>query len=335
MPILPWKAAQDAQELRPLAGRRPVRLTKDGAALRRPNTRLGTPLLACTAALAVLAGCDACWPDYHESTPAEAIDFAKAHGLAVTLFDVSSTVEITDEQLAAAYQTDFNEVLVRSTTFAGDTSPSRYMFIKDPVAQKQAIYLSGTNSDTLWRFDLDLAMVDDQDLQCRVHRGFDNAALTVLDDVLPRLETDYSITVTGYSIGGAMAVLLAQYLVVNGYQVVDVITFGQPKVTDVNGVARFANLPLLRFVNHLDPVPHLPPDGIGTTTMAHFGPEVVLYDGTDYAFMGDGDLNYVRSTTGDLVTILTTGNFNEHGRLYVDRLAAKLDQANRIPYTCR
>jgi hypothetical protein len=300
-----------------------------------PNTRLRSALWVCTIALVILAGCDAVLPDYHEATPAESIDFAKAHGLAVTLFDVSSTVDITDAQLSAAYQTDTNEVLVRSTTFAGDTSPSRYMFIKDPIAQTQIIYLSGTNSDTLWKFDLDLAMVDDLDLQCHVHRGFDNAALTVLDDVLPRLETNYPTTVTGYSIGGAMAVLLAQYLTVNGYQVVDVVTFGQPKVTDTLGIEKFANLPLLRFVNHLDPVPHLPPDGIGTTTMAHFGPEVVLYDGADYAYMDEGDLNYVRSTTGDLVTFLPSCNFNEHGRLYVDRLAAKLEQANRIPYNCR
>jgi hypothetical protein len=308
---------------------------KEGAVLRTSNTWLGIPVWVCTTALVVLAGCHAVWPDDHEATPAENIDFAKAYGLAVTLFDVSSTVDITDTQLSAAYQTDTNEVLVRSTTFAGDTSPSRYMFIKDPIAQTQIVYLSGTNSDTLWKFDLDLAMVDDLDLQCHVHRGFDNAALTVLDDVLPRLETNYPTTVTGYSIGGAMAVLLAQYLKVNGYPVVDVVTFGQPKVTDTIGMEKFADLPLLRFVNHLDPVPHLPPDGIGTTTMAHFGPEVVLYDGADYAYMDEGDLNYVRSTTGDLVTFLPPCNFNEHGRLYVDRLAAKLEQANRIPYNCR
>jgi len=178
-------------------------------------------------------------------------------------------------------------------------------------------------------------MVEDQDLRSLVHRGFDNAALTVLDDVLPRLEVDYPITVTGYSIGGAMAVLLAQYLNVNGYEVVDVVTFGQPKVTDAAGAPSFANLPLLRFVNHLDPVAHLPPYGIGTTDLVHFGPEVVLYDGADYAYLDEGDLNYVRSTTGDLTSFLPADNFNEHGRLYVERLAAKLDSTHRIAYTCR
>ncbi len=319
----------------PAGGRRSVRLMKEGAVLRLPNTRLGISLSACVAILATVAGCAPCPPDDQTNTPAQAIDFTKAHRLAAALFDVSATATIADDQLAASYQTDSNDVLVRSTTFAGDTSPSRYMFIKDRDAQAQIIYLSGTNSDTLWKFDLDLAMVNDQDLRSHVHRGFDNAALTVLDDVLPRLEADYPITVAGYSIGGAMAVLLAQYLDVNGYQVVDVVTFGQPKVTDAAGAASFANLPLLRFVNHKDPVPHLPPDGIGTTSMVHFGPEVILYDGADYAYLNQGDGNYDRSTTGDLVWVLLSSNFDEHGRIYVDRLAAKVDQATWIPFTCQ
>ena len=32
--------------------------------------------------------------------------------------------------------------------------------------------------------------------------------------------------------------------------------------------------------------------------------------------------------------VLLSGNFNEHGKLYVDRLAAKLDKAARVSYVC-
>jgi len=138
MPIFTLKAAQDVGELHRPAGRRPVRQMKEGAALRLPNLKVAIPLLVCMAALALSASCNPCWPDYHESTPAQAIDFAKAHRFAATLFDVSSTVDITDQQLAAAYQTDSNDVLVRSTTFAGDTSPSRYMFIKTMVLKHRS-----------------------------------------------------------------------------------------------------------------------------------------------------------------------------------------------------
>jgi hypothetical protein len=234
------------------------------------------------------------------------------------------------------YQIDTNEVSVTSTTFTGDTSPSRYMFIKDHATGTQTIYLSGTNSNTLWSFDLDLVVIDDPDIGCRVHRGFSNAALTVLDDVLPRLEVDYPITVTGYSLGGAMAALLSKYLMINGYQVVDVVTFGQPKVTDAAGLAAFSDLPILRFVNRNDPVPHLPPnDFVPGEEFEHFGPEVILYDGPSYSYLAAGDRSFTRSTTGDLITTLLQANFNEHGNIYVTRLAEKTQDAVQIPYVCQ
>jgi hypothetical protein len=293
-------------------------------------------LVACILTLGTLGGCVPCLPDAQVNTPAPVIDFARAHQLARALFDVSLTTDITDEQLGTMYQTTSNQVLVRSTVFAGDTSPSRYMFIKDPVAQTQTIYLSGTNSSTLWSFDLDLAMVREPDFHSLVHRGFNNAALTVLDDVLPRLETNYPTSVAGYSIGGAMAVLLSQYLVVNGYQVVEVTTFGQPKITDAAGVENFTNLPLLRFVNRKDPVPHMPPDGIGAVNLVHFGPEVVLYDTPVFTYLVPGDPSYESSTDGSIAWIIARANFNEHGLIYVDRLATLVENAPaQIPLACQ
>lgn len=292
-------------------------------------------LIAALAGMGMPVGCF-CSPDSQISTTAPAIDWAKAHTLASALFDVSLTATISDEQLIAMYQTDTNEVSVTSTIFAGDKDPSRYMFIKDHAADTQTIYLSGTNSNTLWSFDLDLVMIDDPDIGCRVHRGFSNAALTVLDDVLPRLDVAYPVTVTGYSLGGAMATLLSKYLMINGYEVVDVVTFGQPKVTDAAGLAAFADLPILRFVNRNDPVPHLPPnDFIPGEEFEHFGPEVILYDGPSYSYMVAGDRSFTRSTTGDLVTTLLQANFNEHGTIYVARLTEKMQEAVQVPYVCK
>ena len=64
--------------------------------------------------------------------------------------------------------------------------------------------------------------------------------------------------------------------------------FGQPKVTNRAGVEKYRGLPLLRFVNDKDPVPLLPPLDISTILdegpYKHVGPEVVLKDGTDYAY---------------------------------------------------
>jgi hypothetical protein len=60
-----------------------------------------------------------------------------------------------------------------------------------------------------------------------------------------------------------------------------VITFGQPKVTTEAGVARFRELPLLRVVNHDDPVPNLPWETPGAARggfYRHFGQELRFSD---------------------------------------------------------
>lgn len=305
--------------------------------LKMPRAARTAWMIAALVGVASMAGCGVGFlPDSKISTPAPTIDFAKAYALAKSLFDVSQTANITDDQLYAMYKTDTNDVVVRSTVFPGDTTPSRYMFVKDNGTQTQTIYLSGTNSETLWSFDLDLSVITNPDFRHHVHRGFDNAALTVLDDVLPRLEITYPVTVTGYSLGGAMAALAGEYLLIDGYDVVDVVTFGQPKVTDKDGVDLFANLPITRFVNRNDPVPHLPPnDMTPPENFDHFGPEVILYDGPYYAYLVPGDASFMRSTTGDLISTLIQADFNQHGQIYVDRLASKLNQAIQIPYVVK
>lgn len=305
--------------------------------LKAPYAAKTAWMVATLVGVVVVTGCGmASISDSRISTQATDIDFAKAYALAKSLFDVSQTLDITDEQLLAMYKTDANEVVVRSTVFPGDTTPSRYMFVKDNATQTQTIYLSGTNSETLWSFDLDLTVINNPDFRSHIHRGFDNATLTVLDDVLPRLEITYPVTVTGYSLGGAMAALAGEYLIIDGYNVVDVVTFGQPKVTDKDGVELFANLPITRFVNRNDPVPHLPPDDMTPPeNFSHFGREVVLYDGPYYAYLVPGDPSYARSTTGNLAQALVQADFNQHGKIYVDRLAEKLNQAIQIPYVVK
>jgi len=71
------------------------------------------------------------------------------------------------------------------------------------------------------------------------------------------------IRITGHSLGGAVAVLLAVLLRNDKINVFEIVTFGQPMVTNEDG-ARIWNsgelaLPLFRFWNQDDIVPTLPP----------------------------------------------------------------------------
>jgi len=302
-------------------------------AIDRCHRPLPAILLGLLVTITFSAGCVPSPADKTIASPAPEIDWAKALRLGEVLFDLTNTYQITDEQLYAKYDTDATEVHLASTIFPGDTSPSRYMFIKEPGTGTQTVYLSGTNSQTMWQFNFDLISVYEPDLDAMVHRGFNNAALTVLDDLLPHMELGYKTTVAGFSLGGSMATLLAQYLIINGYLVVDVVTFGQPKVTNQEGAPSFANLPLLRFVNRNDVVPHLPPDDfVPPANLVHFGPEVILYDGPYYAYLEADDSDYLTSTSGDLLVITPLIFNNEHSNVYLARIRSKLAGAQQIPY---
>ena len=66
-----------------------------------------------------------------------------------------------------------------------------------------------------------------------LHEGFSFAARQVYADLKPLLKTDYRIRTTGHSLGGAVALILAMYLDVDQFDIDHVITFGQPKVTNL------------------------------------------------------------------------------------------------------
>lgn len=91
---------------------------------------------------------------------------------------------------------------------------------------------------------------------------------------------------TGHSLGGAARAIVLMWLKEDGFKLGQTIAFGQPKVTNHDGVLKYRTLPLLRYVNDGDPVPLLPPFELFTTLdegpYQHFGPEVVLENGPDY-----------------------------------------------------
>jgi triacylglycerol lipase len=94
--------------------------------------------------------------------------------------------------------------------------------------------------------------------------------------------------VTGHSYGGAAAVIVLMLLKEDGLRLGQAMTFGQPKVTNRDGVRKYRSLPLLRFINDKDPVPLLPPFELFAVLdegpFQHIGPEVVLEEGRNYRF---------------------------------------------------
>lgn len=93
-----------------------------------------------------------------------------------------------------------------------------------------------------------------------VHTGFRTEARKIIDEVFVWCDANKNkpIYVTGHSLGAAMALYITQELEYAGYPVVQVCTFGQPRLGNheyINSI----KTPHLRFVNCNDIVTHVPP----------------------------------------------------------------------------
>ena len=158
----------------------------------------------------------------------------------------------------------------------------------DDAKRVQWIVVRGTSNLINIRSDVDYNKVVESRLQIPLHKGFADAALQVYQFAKPLLKTDYETRVTGHSYGGAAAVIVLMLLKEDGFKLGQAMTFGQPKVTNGVGARKYRTLPLLRFMNDKDPVPLLPPFELFAVLdegpYQHFGPEVVLEEGSKYRF---------------------------------------------------
>ncbi|MCV2403028.1 lipase family protein [Marinomonas sp. C2222] len=151
----------------------------------------------------------------------------------------------------------------------------------------QTIAIRGTANLNNVILDLSVSLTSDDVLGIKLHHGFASGSKAVFEDLLPYLSKDKPVFITGHSLGGAIAVILAMQLQKEGYPLQQVVTFGQPKVTNVSGAKAFSNLPLIRIVTPEDIVPLVPP--ISPLQIKdldiywHMGIEVILRGEGEYA----------------------------------------------------
>ncbi|CAD8175749.1 unnamed protein product [Paramecium octaurelia] len=125
-------------------------------------------------------------------------------------------------------------------------------------------------SITNWIEDIDFIKTDYPYCpnNCQVHRGFYYSFLGIQDQVLNTLKSltkKYplaKITITGHSLGGALAHHALVYLATRGFTISKFYTFGSPRVGDKNFFT-YVNQqlfpgPKFRVTHNHDPVPHLP-----------------------------------------------------------------------------
>ena len=149
--------------------------------------------------------------------------------------------------------------------------------------------MRGTSNAENAMVDIDIKLLPDEKTGVRLHRGFAYAARQIYAELSPLLKDGYRIRSTGHSLGGAVAQILAMYLDTDGYEVDRIVTFGQPKVTNLPGANRFEHLDILRVVTPTDLVPLVPPfdplDIKNIDIYWHAGSEIILLEDDTYAIL--------------------------------------------------
>ena len=137
--------------------------------------------------------------------------------------------------------------------------------------------------------DVAFVLVPDKLSGIDIHQGFLLSARDIYQQIKDKINPQYKINTIGHSLGGAAALILAMMLDAQGYDVGEVITFGQPKVTNISGSRKFRHLDIKRLVTPKDMVPLMPPldpiDLMKLSIFWHQGTEIVLFENNQYSVL--------------------------------------------------
>ena len=135
--------------------------------------------------------------------------------------------------------------------------------------------------------------------------------------------------------GGAVALVLAMYLDNDDFKIGEVITFGQPKVTNINGANKYQHLNITRIVTPKDLVPLVPlidPLDINDLDIYwHVGKEIILLPGTTYAIL-EGIYSMLRAVKFTQQA-LSEDNLKHHQmNQYLMMLNKKIPTSKLVPF---
>ena len=131
------------------------------------------------------------------------------------------------------------------------------------------IVIRGTANEANVLSDIDVRLVTDDDLGIRLHKGFRDAAVTIMQIIDTSTTTgrntiqgttltyplEHTVHVTGHSLGGAVAQIIGMWLHKRGKNV-QVYSYGSPKVSNEVLDSQPTHW---RVVRTSDPIPFTPP----------------------------------------------------------------------------
>ena len=118
------------------------------------------------------------------------------------------------------------------------------------------IIIRGTANDANVLSDVDVRLVSDVRTGIRLHKGFRDASLGVMEIIDRDHTVEHTVHVTGHSLGGAVAQIIGMWLHKRGKNV-QIYSYGSPKVSDQ--VLSGGQPTHWRVVRRSDPIPFTPP----------------------------------------------------------------------------
>lgn len=210
-----------------------------------------------------------------------------------------------------------------------------YFLATNTQAGIQVISVRGTSNIENAMVDISLKLRLDQKSGIYFHEGFASSAKRLYAELKPLLNPDYKIRITGHSLGGAISLILAMYLDLDQFNIDQVTTFGQPKVTNIAGAQKLDRINIIRVVIPLDLVPLVPPldplDINNVDIYWHAGREVVLLNDDQYAIL-EGLDSMLRATRFTQQLLSQENVKNHQMSAYLVMLDAKTKSSKRVPY---
>ncbi len=212
----------------------------------------------------------------------------------------------------------------------GDVDTQGYIAIDD---QHILAAFRGTESLPDWLTNLQTVKDPGPWRNTEVHEGFQDAFMAAalkIGQVIGRERQSRQVWVTGHSLGGALAVLLAATLRENDVPVRGLYTFGSPRVGDKK-FAKQLNTSLQgqahwRIVNEGDLVPHVPLEPF----FSHAGSRVLLKDNgrvsrspQDWGKFKEGIWGWIGRTIGRAKLKIAGPHLLDSPNGYLRRLAAQ------------
>jgi hypothetical protein len=281
------------------------------------------------AALLLLASCRSTYVAAEASHPAPAVDFGELLRLSEAYWFMRYA---PPQETRAALGPSYDQLAVVDIP----ATANRYMIGTLAAKRRQDIWIRGTANRENAISDMQIAKRRNAKLGINLHRGFEDMAMAVYQDILPRLEPGFELVIFGHSLGAAEATILGLLLQADGRRVSRVYASGCPRLTDAAGAAAFARLPLVRVVNEADPVPVLPPRTLVSPAdpYVHIGDAIVLLDGPYWCTLEEqtGPDPLAEDLWRSLRTNTLAADVKEHFiASYIERIRPKVARSIQVP----